>query len=185
MSQKYVAGNQEMFKGLILTGSGLLNDTRTIQEDGTTLFSINTPTLTIGGSKDGLYRVTRGAVSYYHQQVNISPKQAGLHQYVLFDGLSHSSFMDSTMLPFAVKAKDLKPEVEEKVAHNKVANAIVSFIGGKPISQDETKAFLKPLMDGMYLEGSYDMKDPCYDKTLVNRNGKTCLHGSKWTAIAQ
>ena len=66
MSQQYVASNQDMFKGLILTGSGLLNDTRKILDDGTTEFSIKTPSLTIGGSKDGLFRVSRGALSYYH-----------------------------------------------------------------------------------------------------------------------
>ena len=37
----------------------------------------------------------------------------------------------------------------------------------------------------MNLEGNYGMKDACYDSTLVNQNTKKCLHGSKWTPIAQ
>jgi len=61
-------------------------------------------------------------------------------------------------------------------------------MGGKKVNQelqDSSATFLKPLLDGMLLEGSYGMKDPCYDKTLVNRDAKNCLHGSKWTPIAQ
>lgn len=82
MSQIYIKDKPEMFKGVIFTGSGLLANTRAILDDGTTEFSIKTPSLTLGGTKDGLFRITRGAVSYWHQITNISPKQAGLHQYV-------------------------------------------------------------------------------------------------------
>jgi hypothetical protein len=36
---------------------------------------------------------------------------------VAFEGVSHSSFMDKSMLPSGVIKKDLKPEVIEEVAH--------------------------------------------------------------------
>lgn len=42
-----------------------------------------------------------------------------------------------------------------------------------------------PLIDAMVLEGSYNIKEPCYDKNLVNPYVKTCLHGSKWSEQAQ
>ena len=43
-----------------------------------------------------------------------------------------------------------------------------------------------PLIEGMYLEGSYSLKDPCYADTLINpRNNPKCLQGAPWTAQAQ
>jgi len=35
--------------------------------------------------------------------------------------MNHAGFMDSTMLPSAVKNGDMKSEVDEKVGHNLVA----------------------------------------------------------------
>lgn len=37
----------------------------------------------------------------------------------------------------------------------------------------------------MELEGSYQMKDPCYNVTLVNEKSNTCLQGAPWSAQAQ
>lgn len=31
------------------------------------------PTMSISGTKDGLYRISRGAEGYYHQVANIAP----------------------------------------------------------------------------------------------------------------
>ncbi len=43
-----------------------MRGTRSIQDDGTTKFAYPTPTLTIGGTKDGLMRITRISESFYH-----------------------------------------------------------------------------------------------------------------------
>mmetsp|Transcript_16752 Transcript_16752/g.11888 ORF Transcript_16752/g.11888 Transcript_16752/m.11888 type:complete len:107 (+) Transcript_16752:265-585(+) len=51
------------FKGQILMGSVLQRKYRSIQSDGTTLFDFPVSTLTIGGTKDGLMRITRVAES--------------------------------------------------------------------------------------------------------------------------
>jgi len=100
--------------------------------------------------------------------------------------------MDSTMLPKAVVNKDLKPEVDEQSAHHMTATAMVSFIGGllgderaKELTDSlvkDTKELLTPLIDGMLLEGSYNIKEPCYGHDLINPYVPTCLHGSDWTA---
>jgi hypothetical protein len=37
----------------------------------------------------------------------------------------------------------------------------------------------------MLLEGSYNLKEPCYSDNLVNPDTPTCLHGSKWAEQAQ
>ena len=47
MSQIYAKGKSSQISGMILTGSVLLKDTRSIQEDGTTKFDFDVPTLTL------------------------------------------------------------------------------------------------------------------------------------------
>lgn len=103
--------------------------------------------------------------------------------------------MDASMLPSAVVDSDLKPEVDEKDAHHMAATAMTSFIGGLVGDErariqinslvEDTAELLQPLLDGMLLEGSYDVKEPCYGHELVNPVLPTCLQGSKWTEYAQ
>lgn len=103
--------------------------------------------------------------------------------------------MDSTMLPKAVVDKDLKPEVDEKTAHNLAAKAMVTFIAGilgdekanslMESHLQETAYLLQPLITGMQLEGSYFIKDPCYGHDLVNPTVPTCQHGATWSENAQ
>lgn len=49
----------------------------------------------------------------------------------------------------------------------------------------QTDDFMKPLIEAMALEGGYMMKEPCYDKTLVNRDSPVCMQGSPWSEKAQ
>lgn len=81
------------FKGQILMSSVLLRGTRKVQDtDGTTLYDYSTPTLTIGGTKDGLMRISRVAESYWHQVTNISPSQASLFPVEVLSGVAHYQF---------------------------------------------------------------------------------------------
>lgn len=66
MTQKYAKSNSDLIKGSILMGSVLLRDTHSINDDGTTHFDYPVPTLTLGGTKDGLMRVSRLAEAYWH-----------------------------------------------------------------------------------------------------------------------
>ena len=111
MSQNYLKDHIGI-SGLMLMGSVLLRNTRSISATGTTLFNFETPTLTMQGTKDGILRVSRGAESYWHSVTNIDPSQANNYPVVAFEGFSHSSWMDASMIPSAVVAKDLKPEVD-------------------------------------------------------------------------
>lgn len=73
--------------------SVLLRGTRKVQDtDGTTLYDYSTPTLTIGGTKDGLMRISRVAESYWHQVTNISPSQASLFPVEVLSGVAHYQF---------------------------------------------------------------------------------------------
>lgn len=92
------------------------------------MFQYDVPTLTLNGELDGLLRISRGAEAYWHSMVNIDKSQVNKYPMLALKGISHSSFMDSTMLPGAVKSGDIKPEVDEKTAHNTVALAMTAFI---------------------------------------------------------
>lgn len=149
------------------------------------------PTLTLNGELDGLLRISRGAESYWHQKVNIDKSQANMFPLVALEGISHASFMDMSMLPSAVSKGDINPETDEKTCHNMIATAIMNFV--KPLEGESeasdladfsdayTDYLMKPLVEAMTLEGSYSMKEPCYDSTLVNRNSPECLQGNGWS----
>jgi len=76
-------------KAQILMGSTLTREHRSIQPDGTTFFDYPVPTLTIGGTKDGLMRISRIAESFWHSSENISADQKDLFPVVALDGVSH------------------------------------------------------------------------------------------------
>lgn len=93
-------------------GSVLTRDKRSINDDGTSIYNYKVPTLTIGGTKDGLMRISRMAESFWHSHINIESAQKDLFPVIAFDGVSHAQFM-SGVPPSAVKKRDLRPEVTE------------------------------------------------------------------------
>ena len=119
-------------------GSVLLRNQREITDEGKTKFKDhNTPVLTLVGEKDGLMRISRGAESFWHQSKNIDQSQKDMFPVVYLEGVAHSSFMDSTMLPSSVKNQDLAPELEEKTAHSNIGAAISAFIKGNEQNTNE------------------------------------------------
>jgi len=89
MAQQYSNGNNGI-KAQILMGSVLTRDHRSIQPDGTSKFNYKVPTLTIGGTKDGLMRISRVAESFWHAHENITPTQKDLFPVVALEGVSHA-----------------------------------------------------------------------------------------------
>ena len=71
MSQIYLKKNTQ-FKALILMGSALLRNNIEINDDGNTQINFTPKVLAIGGTKDGLFRVTRMAESFYNTIININ-----------------------------------------------------------------------------------------------------------------
>lgn len=108
-------------------GSTLTREHRSIQADGTTWFDYPVPTLTIGGTKDGMMRISRIAEAFWHSAENINQDQQDLFPVVALDGVSHMQFMSGEP-PKAVKKRDLKPDISEENAHQQVAATIVDFI---------------------------------------------------------
>lgn len=97
-------------------GSTLSRDLRGIQTDGKTFFDYPVPTLTIGGTKDGMMRISRIAESFWHTTENINESQKDLFPVMALNGVSHMQFMSGTA-PKAVKKRDLKPDISEDEAH--------------------------------------------------------------------
>jgi len=127
MAQDYVKGKSDQFAGQILTGSVLNRKHRSLNDDGTTHFDYDIPTLTLSGEKDGLMRVTRGVESYWHQETNIEEAQAGMFPVQILEGVSHWGFASGD-LPSNVKKNDLSLEVSEEQAHQDAADNMVAFI---------------------------------------------------------
>jgi len=70
----------------------------------------------LNGELDGLLRITRSAISYWHQGYNLDASQKGKFQTIALEGFNHSNFMDASMAPSTVDAADLKSEVPEEQA---------------------------------------------------------------------
>ena len=189
MTQNYLTGSYggpdpSLFKGQILMSSALLRDKRSIQDDGSTLFNYSIPTLTLAGSKDGLMRITRIAESYWHQVTNINSSQANMFPVVALEGVAHYQFAGGVP-PSFVQDNDLKGDVDDGSARDMVGDSIASFIGqvmtnSVAASNDTTPGLMAPFLEGMHQEGSYVMKDACYQSDLINVPDNKCLKGSPW-----
>lgn len=53
-----------------------------------------------------------------------------MYPVVVLEGLAHSSFMNSTMLPKLILDHDLNPEIDEETGYDMAASAMTSFMGG-------------------------------------------------------
>ena len=186
MAQNYANKNTDTIKGQILMGSVLLRDNRKINDDGTTHFDYQIPTLTLGGTKDGLMRVSRLTEAYWHSQINVEASQANMFPIFALEGTSHMSYMTGDA-PKAVKKRDLVPDVDDATARKSFGGAVVEFIS-QVVAQDfsyeiknDTKNVLKGLLEGIEMEGSYALKPPCYGHETENPYLPTCTHGNPWT----
>jgi len=199
MIQNYTIKHVDMFQGQILMGGSLLRDTRSYDFiTGKTQFAANViPTLTLAGTKDGMYRISRNAETYFHNVKNIIPEQAGRHPVALLKGVGHGSFMDEDMIPDLVMKQDLKADVDQATGYKMVAQNLVSFVlkikGDHEQSvaalgdfKDEAEEYFKPFLEGMRLEGSYHIRRPCYSSNLMNPDTPNeCMKGAPWVHTAQ
>lgn len=159
MTQQWLNGTDKhvdpsMFKGQVLMSSALTRDTRSIQEDGTTLFNYSTPTLTLGGSKDGLMRVTRLAESYWHQITNINSSQDNLFPVNILEGVSSYQFAGGVP-PSSIQSNDLRSDVADSDAQSLVAKHMTDFIdqtlSNTVVSADvATTELVTPFLEAMY-----------------------------------
>jgi len=167
-------------------GSVLLRDNHSINDDGTTHFDYNVPTLTLGGTKDGLMRVSRLAEAYWHSQVNIEDAQKNMFPIFALEGTSHMSYMTGDA-PSAVLKKDLIPDLDDASARTQFGTAVVDFIDQVNSGDysyeipNDTASVLAVLLEGIEMESSYQLKEPCYGHETENPDVPTCFHGNNWT----
>ena len=193
--QKYLKSFPAHAKGQILTGSFLgkwylshLND------QGKTIIQYNVPTLTIGGTLDGLARITRIAAAFWYQQINPSqPTDVENFPVVAIDGASHMQFASGEATSY-IADFDLQPRIEEGEVHKQVGDLVYNFICTKLPNaysensqkflrekQQETQQRLQPLLDSFLLEGYNGFKPACYNRAEDNthKNPK-CTPYSPW-----
>lgn len=127
-------------------GGGILRNHRSNNNDtGLTHFEVVIPTMTIAGTKDGLYRVTRAAEGYWHGHMNIEADQKAKFPVVIVQGGTHGNFMDETMLPAKVYDDDLLPEISQDDGYKVIVENMVNFIKfingeGENLNQDNDAA---------------------------------------------
>merc|ERR1712060_896452 len=188
MAQRYAGKNADLIKGQFLMGSVLMRDHHSINDDGTTHWDYPVPTLTLGGTKDGLMRITRLAEAYWHQYTNIEDAQKNRFPIYAMEGASHMSYMTGDA-PKLVKKKDLVADIDNVTAQKVFAGAVIEFLQdvvADDFNNDrlgiDSSEVLGPLVEAMEMEGSYRLKPPCYGHETENPNIPTCFHGNPWTA---
>lgn len=108
------------------------------------------PSLTIGGSLDGVVRVTRIAEAWYTQQ------STSIHEVALVEGMNHYDVFTGSSNE-ADAGRDFPSEIGSEQAQKQVASLLANFFarpgGSKPASP---AAFFQPFVD-MYVgqEGSW------------------------------
>ena len=89
--------------------------------------------------------------------------------------------MDEDILPKLVQERDLKPSVSQEKAHSEISAAMVAFISSvrgdeKVVStgeDDAVKKYIDPIVEGMIMEGSYNLHVPCYNISTINPDWPT------------
>lgn len=126
LTQKYISGDHSLVEGAVLMGSTLTRGNRSINADGSTQFDFPVPTLSLGGTKDGLMRISRMAEAYYHGVENINGSQTDMFPVIAYEGISHMSYT-SGLVPEHVHDLDLIPDVLEFEAHSIMSKDMLTF----------------------------------------------------------
>ena len=186
MAQNYAQKHADVIKGQFLMGSVLQRSLRSINEDGTTHFDYPVPTLTLGGTKDGLMRVSRLTEAYWHAHENVEADQTNMFPVFAMEGTSHMSYMTGEA-PKLVKKRDLRPDVDDATARSTFAGAVIKFMDNVSTQNfsnwdsSSSHAVMQGLVEAFVMEGSYQMKPPCYGHETENPTLPTCLHGNETT----
>lgn len=106
IGQDYATSSGQ-FIAQVLMGAAINRDKVSIQSDGSSSIDYTVPTLTIGGSRDGITRISRMAEASWHQDKNVQSSQAGLFPVEVIDGAAHYQFATESNIPKDVKKSDL------------------------------------------------------------------------------
>ena len=90
--------------------------------------------------------------------MNITPSQKGQYRVYALEGVSHASFMDSSMIPEIVKKNDLSPEIDEQEGHQKIAQTMVGWISDVLGNQNKLNSDLEAYTADFFDPLIYAMK---------------------------
>lgn len=188
--QSWCAKNTQRCKGLILTG-GFIARSNYLPK-----FKFPVPTLTMGGSLDGLARVTRTVAEAYYHQVKRGA-QGREFPVVVIEGMNHAQWAAGKGAVTAlIKKRDLKPELSQSQATNTGAALAADFLGqltgtggGSRVAKavSATGTFVAPIIAAYELEGSKNFNSP---RQIGGALAKECVKGgcpdkSGWAPEAQ
>lgn len=176
-------------KGQILTG-GFIARTNYYPA-----FKYSVPTLTMGGSLDGLARATRVLAESYYQQIALAGQGEDFPVAVI-EGMNHYQW-GSGPPPLLERERDIRAELSLQQAHTAAAAIAgdwldrlsgVSGSGGKvKAAVAATATFVAPLIAAYKYEGSRHFNGPAQ---IGGPGAKQCVKGgcpdkSGWPVVAQ
>jgi len=152
------------------------------------------PTLTMGGSVDGLARVTRTVVESYYHQISIA-NQATKFPVVVIEGMNHNQWSSGAATGLVLQ-RDIQPQIPFEQAQSTGAALISDFMdnvlglgtGSKVAAAvARTAEWIQPLLTAYLYEGSRHFNGPRQiGGPLASQCVKGgCPDGSDWTAVAQ
>eukprot|EP00040_Diaphanoeca_grandis_P039817 m.260239 g.260239 ORF g.260239 m.260239 type:complete len:540 (+) comp39528_c0_seq1:66-1685(+) len=202
--QDWTFSNHQGISAQILMGSALLRKYR----NGSAATTYPVPTMALGGTMDGLFRMTRHAENYY---IYTAMQKNPNFPTILFEGVSHMQFASGTP-PALVKANDLKPEVSYDTAHTLIAATITLFLESQinkntsaaaalETQSETTGALVNPIILSQKMEAFPEIGQPCntdfplpstcpsYSRFPSGQksgsNPSDCVCGTPWSEKAQ
>lgn len=110
-------------------GGSILSKHRHIDEtSGKTIIDNKVSTLILAADRDGLYRISKNAESYYHLKKNINKNQAKKFAVFVLKGLNHASFLDSKYTSSFVTNNDLFSTVSQDQGYMMVIDRMLAYI---------------------------------------------------------
>lgn len=166
------AGSSRL-SALLLGGCSLQRKYRTDNETGPVNFPLRT--LSVSGTLDGLYRVTRQAEGFYFQVPAGELASSVPYPIVVVEGMSHMQFSSGAPPP-EVKRQDLKPDISYSAAYSLISGAANAFLavtlGGPGIDVpgatsalqgmlEETRAIVAPIIVALVYESNVHIAPAC------------------------
>ena len=195
MLSEFLKTNSQDVTAVVLLGSFLTREhNRLSWPGGEGIIDYPVAVLTVGGELYGMCRVTRMAEAFYKQQTNLqASEQMDKFPVVILEGINHAQFISGKPNSF-IEKNDLRSEVSKADGFETISQVLVEYFENfqSPKNseilnklRDWTKEFLSPIATGFEMEGYYNFKPPCYNKTLENAKSHTCGHGSQWSNRGQ
>lgn len=102
-AQDYAFRKPHFVKATILMGNVISDKYRYINKDGKTEFNFTNPVFTIAAELDGVNKVSKAGLAYWHQFVNNATDNEHKFPIMWSKYMTHSDFMKRSMVPDWIK----------------------------------------------------------------------------------